>query len=50
MRRAALELEGALPDGVPVLYDAVRSEPSLWALFLEFHKLTAAWLVSAWPD
>jgi len=49
MRRAALELESALPSDVTVLRDAVRSEPSLWALFLEFHKLIAAWLVRAWP-
>lgn len=49
MRRAALELESALPDGVTLVRDAVRTEPSLWTLFLEFHKLLAAWLVRAWP-
>ncbi len=49
MRRAALELESTLPPQVTLLLDAVRSEPSLWTLFLEFHKLTAAWLVRAWP-
>ena len=45
MRRAALELENALPEGTPVLRDAVRTEPSLWTLFLEYHKLIATWLV-----
>ncbi len=50
MRRAALELDGELPAGVTVLRDAVRSEPSLWALFLEYHKLLFAWLVRMWPD
>ena len=30
MRRAALELENALPEGTTVLRDAVRTEPSLW--------------------
>lgn len=49
MRRAALELEGQLPTDITVLRDAVRTEPSLWTLFLEYHKLLAAWLVSAWP-
>ena len=47
MRRAALELEGALPDGTPLLRDAVRTEPSLWILFLEYHKFLAAWLIQA---
>lgn len=41
MRRAALELESALPDGITVLRDPVRSDPSLWILFLEYHKLLA---------
>ena len=47
MRRAALELEGALPAGTPMLRDAVRTEPSLWILFLEYHKFLAAWLIQA---
>ena len=50
MRRAALELKGSLPEGTVVLRDAVRSEPSLWTLLLEYHKLLAAWLVRIWPD
>lgn len=49
MRRAALELEGELPAGVTVVRDAVRSQPSLWMLFLEYHKLLASWVVQAWP-
>lgn len=46
MRRAALELGATLPPDVTVLRDAVRSEPSLFTLFLEYHKLLAAWVVS----
>lgn len=49
MRRAALELENALPDGTTVLRDAVRTQPSLRTLFLEYHKLLATWLVVLWP-
>lgn len=49
MRRAASELQGALPDGVTVLRDAVRTEPSLWTLFLEYHKLIATRFVRALP-
>lgn len=50
MRRAALELENVLPDDTTVLRDAVRTEPSLWMLFLEYHKLLATWLVQVLPD
>ena len=49
MRRAALELENALPDGTTVVRDAVRTEPSLRTLFLEYHKLLATWLVQVLP-
>jgi len=49
MRRAALELENALPEGTTVLRDAVRTQPSLWTLFLEYHKLLATWLVQLLP-
>ena len=45
MRRAALELEGRLPSGTVLVRDAVRSEPSLWTLLLEYHKLLATWTV-----
>ncbi|MEO0062030.1 MAG: hypothetical protein RLZZ08_590 [Pseudomonadota bacterium] len=49
MRRAALELKGALPANVTILRDAVHSKPSFKMLFLEYHKLLATWLVQAWP-
>lgn len=49
VRRAALELEGELPQDVTLLRDAVRSEPSLWTLFLEYHKLLFAWILRMWP-
>ena len=42
MRRAAIELRRELPGDVKLIKDAVRSEPSLWMLFVEYHK----WLVS----
>lgn len=44
MRRAAAELDDVLPGDIVVVQDAVVSEPSLWTLFLEYHKLLAAWL------
>ncbi len=46
MRRAAVELEDRLPEHISVTRDAVHSEPSLWILFTEYHKLMAAWLLS----
>lgn len=49
MRRAALELGAVLPEGETVVRDAVRTQPSLWILFLEYHKLIATWLVRALP-
>ena len=49
MRRAALELENALPEGTTVVRDAVRTEPSLRTLFLEYHKLLATWLAQVLP-
>jgi uncharacterized SAM-binding protein YcdF (DUF218 family) len=42
MRRAAGELLRALPDDIVVVEDAVRSQPSLRILFLEYHKLLAS--------
>ena len=42
MRRAATELRRQLPDDVKLIKDAVRSEPRLWLLLIEYHK----WLVS----
>nr|WP_237437331.1 YdcF family protein [Alteraurantiacibacter aestuarii] len=46
MQRTAVELKDRLPDNVSVLRDAVHTEPSLKTLFLEYHKLAAAWLLS----
>ena len=45
MRRAALELAAELPDDVVILRDAVRSEVSLWTMFLEYHKYLASRLL-----
>jgi uncharacterized SAM-binding protein YcdF (DUF218 family) len=41
MRRAALELEAALPNDVALIRDAVPSQPSFRILFLEYNKLLA---------
>lgn len=49
MRRAALELAEALPDNVAVVRDAVRTEPSLATLLIEYHKLLAVWLTQGFP-
>ena len=49
MRRAARELDAILPEDTPVLRDAVRTEPSLWILLLEYHKLIATWFARAIP-
>ncbi|HEV2569768.1 YdcF family protein [Sphingomonas sp.] len=38
MRRARFELDQALPAGVAITGDAVRSEPHLGILFREYHK------------
>ncbi len=45
MRRAALELASQLPDSITITRDAVRSDVSLWTLFLEYHKYIAAWML-----
>ncbi|WP_073973935.1 YdcF family protein [Erythrobacter donghaensis] len=42
MRRAAGELDRALPEFVTVVRDAVPSQPDLGTLFLEYHKLIAS--------
>ncbi len=47
MRRAALELREQLPAEVSIVEDAVRSEVSLWTLFLEYHKFLVVWAVQA---
>ena len=48
MRRAASELRATLPDDVTIVRDAVSSEPSLEALFLEYHKLLASMAAHLW--
>ncbi len=47
MRRAALELREQLPEEVSIMEDAVRSEVSLWTLFLEYHKFLVVWAEQA---
>ena len=42
MRRVVSEMRDALPEGTPVVTDAVRSSPDLGQLFLEYNKLLAA--------
>ena len=46
MRRTAMELADRLPGDVEVVRDAVHTEPSLGTLFVEYHKLIAAWLLA----
>lgn len=48
MRRSALVLERALPDGVAVIRDAVPTQPSLRTLFLEYNKLLATFVWGLW--
>jgi uncharacterized SAM-binding protein YcdF (DUF218 family) len=49
MRRTAVELSSALPAEVKVVEDAVPSTPSLWTLFLEYHKLIASFVLQFLP-
>ncbi len=49
MRRAASELETSLPPSVVVIRDAVPSEPTFGALFLEYNKLLASVASRLWP-
>lgn len=44
MRRAAGELQAALPPDIEIVRDAVHTTPSLRNLFLEYNKLLASWL------
>lgn len=50
MRRAASELDLALPENVKVVRDAVPSRPRLGILFLEYNKLIASTLARLLPD
>lgn len=49
MRRAEFELKAALPPGVTVIDDAVRSKPSPRILFLEYNKLLASFVSQIVP-
>ncbi len=48
MRRAAMELERAVPAGVRIVRDAVSTEPSMRILFMEYNKLLARRLILIW--
>jgi uncharacterized SAM-binding protein YcdF (DUF218 family) len=48
MRRAAGEIARTAPEGTTLIYDAVASHPSLFILFLEYHKLIASRLARLW--
>lgn len=48
MRRAAYELARIAPANVVIVRDAVVSKPSLFILFLEYHKLIFARVASLW--
>lgn len=50
MRRARLELDQALPPGIAIKTDAVRSEPNLTVLLKEYHKylLRRAAILAGW--
>ncbi|QDM40843.1 YdcF family protein [Altererythrobacter sp. TH136] len=50
MRRAAGELESALPANISVIRDAVPSRPRLGILFLEYNKLLASTAARLWPQ
>ena len=50
MRRAASELRAQLPGEISIVRDAVPSEPSLRALFLEYHKLLASMAARLWGE
>ncbi|AKM10897.1 YdcF family protein [Croceicoccus naphthovorans] len=44
MRRAAFELGTQIDPDTKIVRDAVKSEPSLAMLFLEYHKFLFGWL------
>lgn len=48
MRRAMLDFEHEMPDGVTLLPDAVATQPSLRILFLEYHKWLARLATNLW--
>ena len=46
MRRAASDLRRQIGPDVEIVRDAVRTEPSLAMLFLEYHKLLIGWVAA----
>lgn len=50
MRRAAYDLAQVAPPGLVVIEDAVPTQPTFYALFLEYHKLIARVAQRAWGD
>ena len=48
MRRAAYELARIAPKNLVIVRDAVASKPSLFILFLEYHKLIFARVAALW--
>ena len=46
MRRTAVELGERLDGNIDVLRDAVPNQPTLWILFIEYHKFILAWLLA----
>lgn len=49
MARASSEFTGALPEGTLIVRDAVKSEPDLATLYLEYNKLLAAAISQGLP-
>jgi uncharacterized SAM-binding protein YcdF (DUF218 family) len=48
MRRAMLEFEREMPEGISLVPDAVATQPSLRILFLEYHKWLARLATNLW--
>ena len=48
MRRAAFELQRALPRGFTLILDGVPTKPSFRTLFMEYNKLVARWIAALW--
>ena len=48
MRRAAFELQRALPHGFTLILDGVPTKPSFRTLFMEYNKLVARWIAALW--
>ena len=50
MARAFSEIDEAMPDGVRLVRDAVRSQPDAGTLFLEYNKLLASEVTRGFPS